>query len=146
MLIRQATTADLDLIVPLFEAYRSFYRQPAAPEGAARFLRERLVLNQSAIFLAFHDGIAVGFVQLYPSFSSSLMARTFVLNDLFVAPAGRRRGTGAALLEAAASYGRSVGAVRLDLATELTNTAAQALYEKSGWRRDTVFCVYRLGL
>ena len=74
------------------------------------------------------------------------MARIFVLNDLFVAPQARQRGIGAALLQAAARYGRSVGAVRLALSTELTNTTAQSVYERMGWKRDAVFSVYQLGL
>jgi hypothetical protein len=36
--------------------------------------------------------------------------------------------------------------VHLTLSTELTNTTAQSVYEKNGWRRDTVFCVYQLAL
>ena len=69
-----------------------------------------------------------------------------MLNDLFVDPATRRTGAGAALLEAAADYARGVGAVRLVLSTALTNSTAQALYEKSGWKRDAEFCTYQLGL
>ena len=32
--IRQATVDDLHLLVPLFDAYRQFYRQPSKPERA----------------------------------------------------------------------------------------------------------------
>lgn len=144
--IRQATLADLELIAPLFDAYRVFYRRPADPEGAARFLRLRLEQGQSAIFLAFHGGNAVGFTQLYPSFSSVSMARTFILNDLFVTPEARRQGVAGALLRSAADYGRACGAVRLSLSTEHSNSAAQALYEREGWNPDTVFRTYTLTL
>ena len=143
---RQATIADLDLIVPLFDAYRQFYRLPADVEGARRFLRNRFEHNQSVILLAFADGVPIGFTQLYPSFSSGAMARILILNDLFVAPDARRHGTGSALLEAAAEYGRRIGAARLELSTELTNTAAQSVYERMGWKRDSAFCTYRLAL
>ena len=74
------------------------------------------------------------------------MARIFILNDLFVAPEARRRGAGSALLQAAAECGRLAGALRLVLSTEVTNTTAQSLYEKTGWKRDTTFCVYQLAL
>jgi GNAT superfamily N-acetyltransferase len=144
--VRQATVDDLDLIVPLFDAYRQFYRQPSDTERARRFLLERFEHNQSVIFLALDDGDAIGFTQLYPSFSSASMARIFVLNDLFVAPDARGRGVGSALLDAAAQYGRRVGAIRLALSTELSNSTAQAVYEKMGWQRDNVFCVYQLPL
>ena len=144
--VRQASAAEIDLLVPLFDAYRQFYRKPSDPEGARRFLLERLHHNQSVIFLAFHGAAAAGFTQLYPSFSSAAMARIFILNDLFVSPEARRRGTGAALLQAAGEYGRRMGAVRLVHSTEEANITAQALYEREGWTRDSVFRTYQLTL
>ena len=109
-------------------------------------MAERLRREDSAIFLALQGEQLAGFTQLYPSFSSGAMARIFVLNDLFVTPESRRRGICFSLLGAAAEYARAEGAVRLALSTELTNTTAQAAYEKAGWKRDTVFCVYQLAL
>jgi len=146
MTVRQAALADLDLLVPLFDAYRQFYRQPSDLEQARTFLEARFERNESVIFLALQEQIAIGFTQLYPSFSSGAMARIFILNDLFVTPHARRQGAASALLNAAAQYGRRAGAIRLVLSTEITNTTAQALYERTGWVRDTVFCVYNLRL
>lgn len=144
--VRQATAADLDLLVPLFDAYRGFYRQTSEPERARRFLLERFEHNDSVIFLAFVDGVSIGFTQLYPSFSSGAMARIFILNDLFVAPEARRHGAASALLQAAAQYGSGANALRLVLSTEITNTTAQSVYERMGWKRDTAFCVYQFAL
>ena len=144
--VRLASIEDLDALVPLFDAYRQFYRQPSDPDGARRFLAERFEKHESIIFLALADETAIGFTQLYPSFSSGAMARTFILNDLFVAPNSRRGGVGRALLAAAANFARNAGAVRLTLSTELANTAAQSLYEATGWKRETVFCNYHLAL
>src|SRR5579871_4383344 len=90
--VRQGTAGDLELLVPLFDAYRQFYRQPSDPERARRFLSEHFEHRSSVIFLAFQSGVAIGFTQLYPSFSSLSMARTFILNDLFVSPERNRRG------------------------------------------------------
>ena len=142
--VRRATVADLNGLVPLFDSYRRFYRLPGDPDGARRFLLDRLEHNESIILLALDGDGAIGFTQLFPSFSSGAMARIFILNDLFVAPEARRRGVGAALLREAAAFGRSAGAVRLVLSTEETNVAAKSVYERLGWRRDTTFCVYQL--
>lgn len=144
--IRHATADDLDLLVPLFDAYRQFYRRPSDPERARRFLLDRFARSESIVFLAFENTAAIGFTQLYPIFSSVAMARIFILNDLFVAPASRGRGAGSALLQAAAEYGRRTGAVRIVLSTEVTNTTAQAAYESLGWKRNTVFYTYELTL
>ena len=146
-LVRRASVADLDLVVPLFDAYRQFYGQTADLDLAREFLRERLERDQSVILLALRpNGSAIGFTQLYPSFSSASARRIFILNDLFVDPAARRSGAGRALLQAAVDFGRAAGAVRLSLSTALTNTTAQSLYEAAGWRRDEVFCNYNLTL
>lgn len=144
--IDQAGREDLDLVTALFDAYRQFYRKAPDLGGAREFLKARMERRESVILLAKEGSTGIGFAQLYPSFSSASMARIFILNDLFVAPAARRRGIGADLLDAAARYARAEGAVRLTLSTEITNITAQALYEKSGWKRDRSFLVYQLTL
>ncbi len=93
------------------------------------------------------DGDAAhGFVQLYPLFSTVRTTRTYLLNDLFVAPAARRRRVGATLLSAAAEFARVNGATALSLHTAVDNFDAQALYAASGWKRDDRFCEYTLAL
>jgi GNAT superfamily N-acetyltransferase len=145
--VRQATISDLDLLVPMFDAYRQFYRKPSDLDFARRFLLERFQHNQSIVFIGeFANGSAVGFTQLFPSYSSASGARILILNDLFVRPEARRRKVGSMLLAAAAAYGRAVGAVRLTLSTEVTNLGAQSLYEAEGWIRQEEFFTYSLAL
>jgi len=86
--VRQATILDLDLLTPLFDAYRQFYRKPSDLGLARSFLLERFQHNQSIVFLAVRqNGSAVGFTQLFPSFSSAASAAPIlILNDLFVEP------------------------------------------------------------
>lgn len=145
--VRQASVSDLEALAPLFDGYRQFYGQPGDMALARAFLLERFRHDQSVVFIATEaDGTAVGFTQLYPSFSSVSAARTFILNDLFVATEARRSGVGIKLLEAAARFGRSVGAARLSLSTTTDNAAAQALYASMGWVRDTRFYSYGLSL
>jgi ribosomal protein S18 acetylase RimI-like enzyme len=145
--VRQASVSDLEALVPLFDGYRQFYGKPSDTALARSFLLERFQHNQSVIFIATQSNdVAVGFTQLYPSFSSVSAARTFILNDLFVSTEARRSGTGIKLLEAAAQFGRSVGAARLSLSTAIDNETAQALYISHGWAHDTKFYAYSLSL
>lgn len=145
--VHQATIRDLDALVPLFDGYRQFYGQPSDPRGAHAFLEARFAHHQSLILLARDAaGAGLGFTQLYPVFSSVRMVRTYLLNDLFVAPGARRRGVAAALLREAAAQARLLGAASLSLSTALDNAAAQALYESLGWQRDRQFCEYALTL
>ena len=145
--VRPATERDLDRLVPMFDAYRVFYGKSSDPQLARRFLAERLSQNDSIILLAEDaHGDAMGFVQMYPSFSSVRAARIYVLNDLFVVPAARARGVGTALMQAAADAARAAGAVRLKLSTAVSNVTAQRLYEARGWKRDEGFYEYGLSL
>lgn len=143
--VRQATIHDLDLVAPLFDAYRQFYGKPADAAAARGFLRERFRHHESVVFLAVDsEGEGVGFTQLYPLFSSVRVARTYLLNDLFVAPQARRSGVAAALIHEATAFARAVGAAGMSLSTAHTNEAAQRLYESLGWRRDMDFREYSL--
>jgi ribosomal protein S18 acetylase RimI-like enzyme len=149
--IVRATPDHLDALVPLFEGYRAFYRQSPAPERAREFLAERLATGDTVIFLATlqqpeGQAVAAGFTHLFPSFTSSGMRRIWILNDLFVAPEARRYGVGRRLLEQAGEFGRETGAAKLTLETQVTNHAAQALYESLGWARDTEFYMYELAV
>lgn len=140
---RPAEARDLDAIAALFDAYRQFYAKPADFALARSYVAERFQRKESVILVA--EGTAgelIGFTQLYPAFCSVLAARTFVLYDLFVAPAARGTGAGRALMEAAEAHGRNAGAARLELSTANTNKIGQSLYESCGWERDKVFYVY----
>jgi GNAT superfamily N-acetyltransferase len=145
--VRQATIHDLDLVAPLFDSYRQFYDKPTDIALARHFLRERFQHHDSVLLLALDAaGEGVGFVQLYPLFSSVSAARTYLLNDLFVAPTARRHGVAAALMHEATDFARAVGAVGMSLSTAHTNEVAQRLYESLGWKRDEHFREYSLPL
>ncbi|MDE1999406.1 MAG: GNAT family N-acetyltransferase [Burkholderiales bacterium] len=142
--IRQAGLADIDGLALMFDEYRQFYGRPTDFKAAKEFLVARFNHGESVLFLATVSGEPAGFVQLYPSFSSVSLARTFILNDLFVTNSFRRQGIAQRLLAAATSYAQAVGAIRLTLSTATNNTEAQSLYKTSGWKRDDQFFVYHL--
>jgi ribosomal protein S18 acetylase RimI-like enzyme len=143
----KAGVADIPRLVPLFDAYRQFYEQPSDLPAAEAYLTDRLARSQSVILLAqTQTGAAVGFSQLYPSFSSISMRRQWILNDLFVVPEYRRAGAGRALLQQARAFAVGDGAASMVLETAVTNTSAQALYESLGWKRDDLFYTYELDL
>jgi ribosomal protein S18 acetylase RimI-like enzyme len=140
---RAATLDDLDVIAPLFDAYRQFYDQAPDLALAWRFIQARLRNDESVILLACDGGgQVVGFCQLYPTFCSVEAQPIYSLYDLFVAPAARRSGAAKALLQAAERLAARTGKRRMDLTTARTNTAAQAAYESLGWVRDEVFFAY----
>ena len=133
--IIEAQIEHLDRIVPLFDAYRVFYRTTPDPERVREFLADRISNNESVIFLAMVDETAVGFTQLYYSFSSVSMQRTFILNDLYVHQDYRKQGIGEALLNRAKELCRERNYKGVGLETE-TDNPAQYLYERLGWVKD----------
>lgn len=149
--MHQATIADLEAIVPLFDQYRRFYGQRSSVRRARAFLAERLARHESVILLASgassgsdRRDAALGFVQLYPVFSSVSVGRVWILNDLFVAPFARRRGVAASLMRSARRFARRTGALRIELTTAHDNWNARRLYAALGYREDTVFVRYEL--
>jgi ribosomal protein S18 acetylase RimI-like enzyme len=140
---RIATLADLDVIAPLFDAYRQFYEQAPNLALARSFIRDRLQNNESMILLASNEQQQViGFCQLYPTFCSVEAKPIYSLYDLFVDPEARRSGASKVLLQAAEKLAAERGKARMDLTTARTNKPAQNAYEALGWVRDEVFFAY----
>ena len=143
--IRKAVLQDLEELTILFDAYRIFYKQHSDKEAAREFLKERLLRNESVIYVAYNENNAIGFTQLYPIFSSVSLKNAWLLNDLYVLPSARRSGVAEALLNVARKHGTDTGAKWLLLETAADNLPAQSLYEKNGWvKAEDIF--YTLNL
>ncbi len=147
MNIKRAMISDLDDVSFLFNEYRIFYGQPSDLEGAKKFIKERMELQESIIFLAKNkDGLPAGFVQLYPIFTSVGMKRKWLLNDLFVAKESRRHGVGKALMNQAKEFALETKAAGILLETTKDNVNAQALYESAGYEKENSVYFYNLSL
>jgi len=144
--IRRASIADVSILAPLFDGYRVFYKQPSDLVGARRFLEARFRSSESVVFIAEIGGEAIGFTQLYPTFSSISMKRMWILNDIFVDPSTRKLGVGTKLLDKSCEFAESDGAVSLKLCTAIDNFTAQKLYEATGWKRIDRFYHYKFDL
>jgi ribosomal protein S18 acetylase RimI-like enzyme len=146
----QAYNLHVDLIAPLFDAYRIFYDRNPNLERSRQFLAERIGVRDTVVFAAIEnlDGKdkALGFAIMYPSFNSILASPIWILNDLYVAESARRRGIALALIEKAKSLASVTGARQLSLETGADNKPSHTLYESLGFERDDFFCTYILDL
>ena len=142
--IKKVGKDDVSLVAILFDAYRVFYKQSSDLQAAFDFLEQRVDKNESTIFMAILQGEAVGFIQLYPVFSSVSLMPAWLLNDLYVAENARRQGVAEALLQQAKQFALETKAAYVMLQTSEDNYKAQSVYEKNGWvKLNDFFYEYR---
>ena len=146
IVLKRVVIKDIQAIAPLFDQYRMFYNQTSDEDGAYAYLSDRTKRGESVIFAAWDESLrlAVGFTQLYPSFSSISMESIWILNDLFVADSHRNRGVARRLMHAAREFVSETGAKGLALSTAKDNLTAQQLYESLGYEREEDFYHYYL--
>ena len=133
--IRKANLEDLPQLSRLFDEYRIFYHKSSDMLAAQEFLSERLSQKDSEIFVAEDEGGLLGFVQLYPLFSSTRMKRYWLLNDLYVNAEHRGKGLSKALIEEAKELCRRTQACGMYLETGKENTIGNQLYPSAGFRK-----------
>jgi GNAT superfamily N-acetyltransferase len=140
--IRNATTDHLSELARLFNAYRVFYKKESDMEAAKLFLKERMIRNESVIFVSLNDNTITGFTQLYPLFSSTRMKPLWLLTDLFVDGKFRGQGISVALIDRAKEWCKESGACGFMLETAKTNAIGNQLYQKTGLELDVEHNVY----
>ena len=145
MEIVKADITNIEAASKIFDLYRQFYGQVSDVDAATEFLSTRFLKEDSQFFIAFNPkGEPLGFIQLYPSFSSVAMKSMWYLNDLFVVPNARRKGVASDLLNHVKHFAKDNGSFSLKLATAVDNIEAKTLYEKHGYSKVTAFDHYVL--
>ena len=141
--IRKAILQDLDALAHLFDGYRVFYKKGSDLMACKAFLTERMTNKESEIFVSLNEEeIITGFVQLYPTFSSTRMKQLWILNDLFVNPVYRGQGISKLLMEKAKELSLQSGSCGLLLDTAKTNTIGNKLYPSVGFVLNEAYNYY----
>lgn len=136
-MIRKATLNDLDSLAALFDQYLVFYKKKSNVEHHKNYLKDRLENNEAIVLMAFDDkNNAVGFALSYLTFSSLLLNKIVILNDLFIDSSVRKKGTAQELIEETKKLAKEIGAPIIRLRTAKNNFTAQNLYHKMGFVRD----------
>ena len=134
MNIREAKKSDLDQLSILFDAYRMFYGKESNIDISKNFLESRLSNKDSEVFICEFDNILIGFVQLYPLFSSTRVSKYWLLNDLFVDSKYRGKGYSKLLIDKAKELVKESNACGMMLETEKSNKIGNNLYPKTGFK------------
>ena len=142
--IEPAVVADVPALAGLFDAYRVFYGAPSSPAQSLVFVDSLITSGNTHFFLAREaaGGPAFGFVHLMPSINTVAMRPIWLLEDLYVAPAGRRKGVATTLMTHAENFAKQTGAERHTHATAHDNRSAQSLYTHLGYVKEEHFWYY----
>ncbi len=143
--INKADTSNIEQISILFNQYRIFYKQKDNVKLAKEFISQRIKNNESTIFYAIdEENNYLGFIQIYPTFSSVNVKKSLILNDLFVDEKARNKGVAKLLMNEAKKYCIEIDANGLALETAKDNINAQKLYKNLGYKKSENYYSYFL--
>ena len=143
--VRPIATSDLEAWLPLWAGYNKFYGR----SGPTALADDITAMTWSRFFDAYEpvhalvaesDGVLLGLVHYLFHRSTTRIAPTCYLQDLFTTESARGRGVGRALIEAVYERAKAAGSSRVYWQTHETNTTAMKLYDKVGERSG--FLVY----
>jgi GNAT superfamily N-acetyltransferase len=136
--IRPAREDEIEELLPLMRAYCDFYESSPSDQGVIAMARTLISdPSQGAVFIAREDGRAIGFATLDWKWSMLKGARIGYLEDLFVDPGARGRGTADALIQVCADRCRELGMPAMEWLTAPDNRRAQKVYDRTGAAADT---------
>lgn len=145
--IRPFTESDKPTFLTLWSGYNTFYKRTIS-DTVTKTTISRFLDSSIPMFCAVAEdeaGTVIGFATWYPHMSTSSVEPAVYLNDLFVAPDTRSRGTGGKLIDYVEKHAREVlGAASLYWLTQHFNHAAQLLYVKKATKSDFVHYSKRL--
>jgi ribosomal protein S18 acetylase RimI-like enzyme len=130
-----------------FDPQRFIAPVPLLSERYGQFLVSQIGKPGMIVFVAERGGEVVGYAYAGMEGNDYMALRgpAGVLYDLVVDPDHRRKGMGTALLEAALAALRERGAPRALLFTAQKNDAAQAMFDRAGFRRTMIEMTRELG-
>lgn len=133
--IRPIAQKDLAAWTPLWDGYNAFYGREGATAldpAVTRATWQRFFDPAEPVFalVAEADGQLLGLTHYLFHRSTTRLALTCYLQDLFTAPAARGHGVGRALIEGVYARAKAAGIQRVYWQTHTTNAAGRLLYDK----------------
>jgi len=147
--VRLLQDVDRDQWLALWQAYNAFYGRSgsaALPDEVTDTLWRRFLDPAEPVHavVAEHARGLVGFAHYLFHRSTTLVADTCYLQDVFTAPDFRRQGVGRALIDSVRDRAKAAGSPRLYWQTHESNAEAMRLYDKIAERPG--FVIYRMVL
>jgi GNAT superfamily N-acetyltransferase len=149
VLVRLARGEDLDGWLPLWNGYNAFYGREgptALPDSVTADRWATFLAPDTAMWslVACRGDRLVGLANYLFHPSTTDLAPSCYLQDLFTASGLRGAGVGAALIEGVAERARLAGSTNIYWQTHHTNATAMRLYDRVAARSE--FLIYQLPL
>lgn len=144
--IREVARTDYDAWLPLWDGYNTFYGRSgltALDPAITAVTWDRFFDPAEPVhaLVAERDGALIGLVHYLFHRTTTMIAPTCYLNDLFTSVQARGAGVGKALIEAVYARARDAGSTRVYWSTHETNATAQRLYDHVAQKSG--FIIYR---
>ncbi len=145
VIVRPVEEADLAAWKPLWDGYNAFYGrvgETALPHEVTQTTWQRFFDPNEPMFalVAVGGGSLLGLAHYLFHRSTSRLAPTCYLQDLFTLPAARGKGVGRALIAAVYARAREQGLQRVYWQTHESNVAGRRLYDQVA--KNEGFIVY----
>ena len=146
MVIIESNRRYLSKLAQVVDEYRAFYDFSPSPKETEAFLEHLMDRNESTTFIAIDEQTdnVMGFINLYPCYSTLSLKRIWILNDLAVSKDFRGKGVSKALIEKVMVFAKATGAIRIELKTNVANSRAMNLYKSVGFEIDNDNVYYRV--
>jgi len=143
--IRSATVKDAEklalLLSQLFMLEKDFQVDNKKQVKALKLLIEDP--NRGSVFVAEKGNDIIGMVTAQLLVSTAIGGLSVLLEDLFVEKQYRTTGIGLKLVDALINWGKSKGALRVQLVADKTNEAALKFYSKTGFDKSRMVGLYK---
>lgn len=133
--VRQATPTDAPLLARMLHDFNTEFEDPSPGIDVLSDRVAEFIANETKVYLLGGDG-PDGFAQV--DFIRSVWSEGPVahLDELYVVPERRGRGTGKALMAAMLEIAEARGAAGAEVVTGEDDTAARGLYESFGFENE----------
>ena len=136
--LKAISEADLTFVLEMMDEFYRDQKMRFDAEAATVALRQmRTDPNRGSAYLAICDGATAGYLFLTSCFSVEFHGEFMLLDELYLRPEFRRKGLGRFMIEFAEQVCRERGVKTLRLEVGHENSAAQSLYERMGFKRET---------
>ena len=134
---RMATVAEAQEIAELLDRFNREFDTPSPGPTVLTARLERLLSGHQVVALLAGDpAVAVALLTLRPNVWCE--GSVALLDELYVVPAQRGRGVGAALLKSAEAVVRERGGELLEINVDGEDSDARRFYERQGWSTNGV--------